>query len=158
MKKLLFFLLITLIGTQTKAQNRIVDFDSVGYPETIVIDIQSDTINNTILHKTATLFTMIYNQGNKSLSLTWTVKHYADSLGKKGKYIGDIAPDYSITSTADNDVKVTFPDGVIIEGEPTVDWVGQYDYFNYAARKAPILVHNMIKQYGAGVSNWKKRN
>lgn len=158
MKKLFLFLSITLIGFAAKSQNRIIDYDSIGYPETIVIDIPSDTINNTVLHKTATLFTMIYNQGNKSLSLTWTVKHYADSSGKKGQYIGDIAPDYSITSTADNDVKVTFPDGVIIEGEPTVDWVGQYDYFNYAARKAPILVHEMIKQYGKGISNWKKRN
>ena len=153
MKKLFFILLaLTLVfPCVTDAQNRIET-----NPQSITINVPDTVVNSTILKRKATLFTMIYNQSAKSLSLTWTVRYYSDSLGLYGSDISDIIPDYARTSIADNDVFVNPANGAIIDGVPTIDYMGQYDWFNMVAESMSINVHAMIRQYGLAITNWNK--
>jgi hypothetical protein len=37
-----------------------------------------------------------------------------------------------------------------------VSWIGQYDFFNKMGESEPVLVHDVIKQFGMGLQNWEK--
>lgn len=136
----------------------------------IEIDIPDLVIGAITLKRKAKLFTMIYNQAVKSLTLTWIVS-YPDLQGMKGLQT------YSKESVADNSTMVDTTTGAILQptitnvpvldanGNPVLDangnpettqqttypgtYTGQYDFFNYLAENDPIKVHDMIRQYGA---------
>jgi len=137
-------------------------------PQAIELNIPDVVIDSTILKRKAKLFTMIYNQNSKSLTLNWTVSFFANDGGNYGEPLSFI-PSYSKESIADNTTAVNPATGQIIsmvdildaDGNVTgqdyaIDWMGQYDFFNMLAENQPIQVHDMIRQYGIGVSNWDK--
>lgn len=159
MKKCIF-LLSMLIGLFAAAQDT-TTFARINYnPVAIVINIPNVVVNTTTLKRTATLFTMTYNQQSQSLSLNWTIKFYADSLGSYGAYLGNVIPNYSKEIIANNTVFVNPKTGAIllpdINGKYLMPYLGQYDFFNMLAENQPLKVHDMIRLYGQQVLNWDK--
>lgn len=126
-------------------------------PVRITIDIPDLVVNSLSLKRTATLFTMIYNQATKSLTLAWLVE-YTDLQGIKG------LSSYTKESIADNSTMVDVNTGAILSpvldanGDPVLDangnntyagdYIGQYDWFNNLAETQQIKVHDLIRAYG----------
>jgi len=129
-------------------------------PIPISIDIADVEINGTILKRKATLFTMTYNQSAKYLVLNWSVSFFADSLGFYGRSLSEIIPSYSHESIADNNTFVNPATGQILIADSTghysINYMGQYDWFNMMAETQPLQIHDMIRQYGMLVTNWEK--
>lgn len=120
----------------------------------ITINIPDVQVGNTILKRKAQLFTMIYNQNNKSLVLNWVVKYYADNEGEYGEELtASGISSYSKESVANNTVFVNPSTGAFVaEGTPGA--IGQYDFFYYLAENKDINVHDLIRAYGASVEEW----
>jgi hypothetical protein len=129
-------------------------------PVRIEIDIPDLVIGEVSLKRKATLFTLIYNQSVKTLTLSWIVS-YPDIEEAKG-----ISP-YTRESIADNTTMVDVATGAILTPTVTVDeetgenittypgdYIGQYDWFNMIAETQQLQVHDMIRQYGVQVSSW----
>jgi hypothetical protein len=143
MKKLLTVLLLS-ISTLGFAQSN----------EPIKISIPDLVINQTKIKRKAELHTMIYNQASKSLVLNWKVSYYADSSGHFGQPINiNGISSYSKESIANNTVFVNPSTGAFVaEGTPGA--IGQYDFFYYLAENQDINVHDLIRAYGAAVTEW----
>ena len=122
------------------------------YP--IVLDIPDVVINETILKRKASLFTMTYNISKQYVALAWEVTYY--SAKDDGSYGDEISfiPKYTKESVADNTVKVDST-GQILQPDPEGNYppgaIGQFDFFNNMAENVPIKVNAVIRQYGAGV-------
>jgi len=145
-------------------------------PVDIVLEIPDVQIEGTTIKRKANLFALIYNMNTKQVSISWTVTHYAQNgNGTYGANLSDIIPSYSKEQIATNDVPVNPITGFPIDPEsmlPTittnsetgertvipsnVQWMGQYDFFNKMGESEPILVHDVIKQFGMGLQNWDK--
>ena len=145
-------------------------------PVEIVLEIPDVTIDATTLKRKAKLFALIYNMHTKQVSISWTVSHYAKNPdGSYGDSLSKIVPDYSKEQIATNDVPVNPITGFPIDPEllnplvltnsetgeqtviqSTVSWIGQYDFFNIMGESEPILIHDVIKQFGMGLQNWEK--
>ena len=125
------------------------------YP--IVLDIPDVVINETILKRKASLFTMTYNISKQYVALAWEVTYY--SAKDDGSYGDEISfiPKYTKESVADNSTKVdstgkiVYPDS---SGNYPPGSIGQFDYFNNMAENTPILVNYVIKQYGEAIKEW----
>ena len=122
------------------------------YP--IVLEIPDVVINETILKRKASLFTMTYNIGKQYVALAWEISYYATKEdGTYGEPITFI-PAYTKESVADNTVKVDST-GQILQPDQDGNYppgaIGQFDFFNNMAENMPILVNSVIRQYGAGV-------
>ena len=129
--------------------------------EPIEINLPSKTINGTKLKMKAKLFTMLYNQESKSLTLNWKVSYYADSAGHYGQKLNlPGVSTYSVESVARNTVRVIPATGEIIEPDslvgypPDLELMGQYDFFYNLAENNEINVHNLIRAYGSAVKEW----
>ena len=126
----------------------------------IVIPIPNVIINNTTLRRTATLFTMTYNQSAQTVVLNWTIKFYSDSAGTCGAYLGAVIPDYSKEVVASNASFVNPSTGAFVipdsKGNYPMNYMGQYDFFNYIAETQPLKVHSLIRQYGYQILSWDK--
>jgi hypothetical protein len=145
-------------------------------PVDIVLEIPDVTIDATTLKRKAKLFALIYNMHTKQVSISWTVSHYAkNDDGSYGNSLSKIVPDYSKEQIATNDVAVNPITGFPLDPESiqptiltnsetgeqtviqsTVSWIGQYDFFNKMGESEPVLVHDVIKQFGMGLQNWEK--
>lgn len=151
MKQLFYILAITLsiYGGENKAQGLLPSAH-----DAIVLNISDTVVDNTVIKRKAELFTMVYNMKLHFLSLTWSVKHYADSSGQYGEYLGGLVPDKTKETIADNTVFVNATNGDFVYPDSTgqfqtdIPIIGQYDFFNYAAGHIPIIVNDLIKQYG----------
>jgi hypothetical protein len=137
----------------------------------IEIEIPSIEIGSTVIRRKAKLFSLIYNKGSKEVAIAWTVQHYAATTADGyGEYLAFI-PDWSKTSVADNttmcDVTNGFPiqmieigqdeDGDPLYGyDPAINYTGQYDFFCQLAETQPVLIHQMIIQFGNNVVSWEK--
>lgn len=137
----------------------------------IEIPIPGIEIDQTLIKRKAKLFSLIYNKKSKEVSIAWTVQHYAAAADGYGEYLSFI-PDWSKTSVADNttmcDVTNGFPIEMIevgkdAEGQPIMDYdpainyTGQYDFFSVLAESQPVLIHQMIIQFGNNVKSWEKK-
>lgn len=152
----LFFLALILISATSYGQDTL-PYTVISYPTPqITIPISDVVVNNTIVKRKATLFTMIYNQQSKTLSLSWTVNFFANNNGEYGESISNIAPSYTRETIADNTTLVNLSTGAILDN-PTGNVMGQYDWFFMIATTQPIIVNDMIRQYGLNVTNWDKR-
>lgn len=158
MKKIISIILIAF-SFQSSAQDS--TYQIAYNAEPITISIPDYVVNGTKVKRKASLFTMTYNQYAKTLSLIWTVKCYADSLGKYGEYIGAMIPDYSRESVADNLTAVNPQTGQILEADSTgkyaINWMGQYDWFHMVSEAQPLHVANLIRQYGSMMQSWNKK-
>jgi hypothetical protein len=145
-------------------------------PVDIVLEIPDVKIEGTTIKRKAVLFALIYNMNTKQVSISWTVTHYApNGNGTYGANLSDIIPSYSKEQIATNDVAVNPITGFPLDPESiqptiltnsetgeqtviqsTVSWIGQYDFFNKMGESEPILVHDVIKQFGMGLQNWDK--
>lgn len=143
MKKLLTVLLLSISSLANAQSNA-----------PIKINITDVVINQTKIKRKAELHTMIYNQANKSLVLNWKVSYYADSSGHFGQPINiNGISSYSKESIANNTVFVNPSTGAFVaEGTPGA--IGQYDFFYYLAENQDINVHDLIRAYGAAVTEW----
>ena len=125
----------------------------------ITINIADLVVGDTVIKRKATLFTMTYNQFTKTVSLSWTVKSYANDGGDYGDALTMI-PDYSKESIADNNVAVNPATGEILiadeNGDYEMDYLGQYDFFYTMGATVDIKVHDVITQYGNQMTNWDK--
>jgi hypothetical protein len=137
----------------------------------IEIEIPSMEIGSTVIRRKAKLFSLIYNKGSKEVAIAWTVQHYAATTADGyGEYLAFI-PDWSKTSVADNttmcDVTNGFPIQIIQLGQdedgdplygydPAINYTGQYDFFCHLAETQPVLIHQMIIQFGNNVVSWEK--
>jgi len=137
----------------------------------IEIEIPSIEIGSTVIRRKAKLFSLIYNKGSKEVAIAWTVQHYAATTADGyGEYLAFI-PDWSKTSVADNstmcNVTNGFPiqmiqlgqdeDGDPLYGyDPAINYTGQYDFFCQLAETQPVLIHQMIIQFGNNVVSWEK--
>jgi len=136
----------------------------------IEIAIPDIEIGQTVIKRKAKLFSLIYNKGSKEVSVAWIIQHYAATAEGFGEYLGFI-PDWSKTSVADNttmcDVTNGFPiqmievgqdeDGdPIFDYDPAINYTGQYDFFSNLAQTQPVMIHQMIIQFGNLVESWVK--
>lgn len=159
MKKLLFILLV-FAAFGASAQDT-TTYHRIPYtPIAIVINIPDLVVNGTKVKRTATLFTMTYNMQYQTLSLNWTIKAYADSSGSYSTYLGQFITNYSKESIADDNTFVNPQTGAFLypdaNGKYSMNYMGQYDFFNYLAETQPLKVHDLIRQYGMQVTNWDK--
>lgn len=143
MKKLLSILLLAVSST-TFAQSN----------EPIKINISDVVINQTTIKRKAELSAMIYNQANKVLVLNWKVSYYSDSSGHYGTPISiNGIGSYNRESIANNSVLVNPSTGAFVpDGTPGA--IGQYDFFYFLAENKDINVHDLIRAYGAAVTEW----
>lgn len=152
---LLFFACIFVVKANDTTYKRI-----AYTPVVIVIQIPNVLINNTTIRRTATLFTMTYNQTAQTVVLNWTIKFYADSSGSYGAYLGSVIPDYSKEVTASNNSFVNPNTGAFLlpdsNGKYSMSYMGQYDFFNMIAESQPLKVHSLIRQYGYQIVYWDK--
>lgn len=126
-------------------------------PIEIEIDIPDLVTGAVTLKRKAKLFTLIYNQATKALTLSWIVSY--PELNAKG------ISSYSKESTADNTTMVNVQTGEVLQPEIITNaegviettypgnYIGQYDWFNYVAETQPLNVHDLIRQYGMQ-ANW----
>ena len=119
----------------------------------ITINIPDKVVNQTIIKRKAELFTLLYNQHSKEVALNWTIKSFANDNGDYGALIAELVPDTSVEMVADNTTFVNPATGEIltpdpVTGEYSMDYVGQYDFFYSIAAASPIVLHNLITQYG----------
>ena len=162
MKRILLSLCL-FVSLLAAAQDTTIHQRIIHPPVRIVIDIPDLKINETVLKRKATFFTMTYNQKAESLALNWTVQFYADSSGTYGRYLGGEGgsiPDKSKEIIADNSTFVDPATGAIVysnaAGLYNIDYMGQYDWFNMIAENQPIKVHDMMREYGEKIANWDK--
>lgn len=143
MKKFITILLLSISSICTAQSN-----------EPIKINISDVVINQTKIKRKAELHTMIYNQANKALVLTWKVSYFADSSGFFGQPINiNGISSYSKESIANNTVMVNPTTGAIVP-DSTEGAIGQYDFFYSLAENQNINVHDLIRAYGAAVAEW----
>lgn len=136
----------------------------------IEIEIPDIEIGQTLIKRKAKLFSLIYNKGSKEVAIAWTVQHYAAAADSYGDYLSFI-PDWSLTSVADNttmcDVTNGFPinkievgqdenGNPIMDYDPAINYTGQYDFFCQLAETQPVMIHQMIIQFGNNVTSWEK--
>jgi hypothetical protein len=140
-------------------------------PQRIQISIPDFISGETVIKRTATLFTLVYNQAAGALVLTWIVKHFAKNEDNTaGEYLGGTIPDWSKESLADNTSMCDVTNGHPIEKinvgteeepvydyDPNINYTGQYDFFNQAAEAGPLQVHDMIREFGSLVESWDKK-
>lgn len=137
----------------------------------IEIEIPSIEIDQTIIKRKAKFFSLIYNRESKEVALAWIVKHYAATANGYGEYLSFIN-DWGKTSVADNttmcDVTNGFPIYKIVIGQdengedildydPAINYTGQYDFFSNLAETQPVLIHQMIIQFGNNIVSWDKK-
>ena len=119
------------------------------YP--IVLDIPDVVINETILKRKASLFTMTYNLGRQYVSLNWEVTYYAAKEdGTYGDAISFI-PKYTKENVADNTTKVDSTGTIVLpdaEGNYPPGVIGQFVLFNNVAEYVPVKVNAVIRQEG----------
>lgn len=118
--------------------------------EPIVLEIPNKIVDNTIVKRKAILTEMVYNQVHKVLSITWEVEHFSqmpdDTYGTSLK--STLAPSKIKISKADNDRLVNPTTGQKLTNTDGVDYMGEYDWFYMMAETQPLMVHNLIRQYG----------
>lgn len=139
----------------------------------IQIEIPDLVIGGVALKRKATLHSFTYDQINKYLSLAWKVEFfetlegdlYGDIITKQGinSYMKDVVANNSIMVDVNTGIEI-YPEDRLVENEDgtssmvmgydeTITYTGQYDWFNFYAETNSILVHEMIKVYGAR-TNW----
>ncbi len=157
MKKLLVLILV-VVSLFCKAQtDTSIHYTVILYITTpITLEIPDLVINNTILKRKAICIRMTFEQSIKQVSVRWGVRYYADTLGSYGKELSNTFDPYEIEAVADNKTFVDPATGVI-EDNPTGNVMGQYDWFFMIASMHPIVVNEMIRQYGMSVQNWNKK-
>lgn len=150
MKKILF-ILIALIATTTVYSQ----LDTSYKPVNIVLEIPNTVKGETVLKRKAELQSMIYNTNDKTLSLVWSIKYYADTSIGYGQYLGSIIPDKVKITVANDNVMVNTTTGAFVYKDSAGNYpsnikyiIGQYSFFNRIAQFASINVHGLIKQYG----------
>ena len=124
----------------------------------IVLNIPDIEVGETTLKRTATYSDLKDSRTLKTLSLIWIVKYYAvDSLGNYAAYMGSIFPDKIKTFTATNNVMVNPSNGQVLtpdkDGNYSMNYTGQYDFFNSIADNVAIKLSDIIRQYGIA-ANW----
>ena len=127
--------------------------------EQIEIQIPDIVINSSVLKRKAKLFTMTYNQQAKYVALNWIVSYYSDSSGYYGQPISiNGVSNYSKETVANNTVMVNPTTGAFVykneEGDYPIGSIGQYDFFWRISEYNEVNVHNLIRSYGAAVTNW----
>lgn len=160
MKQILFALLV-ILSINAKCQDTTAQYGRIAYTDVaIVINIPDVIINQTVIKRTATLFTMTYNQYTQTLALNWTVKFYANVSGSYGMYLGGFIADYSKEIVATNQSFVNPATGAFVlpdaNGKYPMNYMGQYDFFNMIAENQSLKVHSLIRQYGYQILDWSK--
>jgi len=147
-------------------------------PVDIILEIPDVTINATTLKRKAVVHSMIYNLSKKTVSVSWIVKHYAKTAeGGYGEELSELVPAYTREQVATNDVPVNPITGMPLDPDdikPTIEthpetgevisvtesltpWIGQYDFFNNMGEKVPVIVNDIIRQFGQGLQDWSKQ-
>lgn len=126
-------------------------------PKTIELEIPDINIDDTIIKRKAFLISLEYHNQGKFVLLNWKIKHYANNNGTYGNLLEFIA-DRGMVLTADDSTMVNSQTGAFvypdINGDyPNVPYCGQYTFFNKLAEFQPLIIHNLIKQYGQQ-ANW----
>jgi len=126
--------------------------------ENIILEIDDIIIDNTIIKRKAYLLSMIYNITNKTVVLNWEIRHYGSTINNQyGEYLINIIPNKTKTTTADNTTFVNSQTGAFVypdsEDFIDVDYIGQFDFFSKLAENQPIIVNELIRQYGQQ-TNW----
>ena len=145
--------------------------------EEIRITIPNLVQNNTTIAREAYMISMVYDSGVKQVVINWGVQHFSINIdGTKGEYLGNIIPDYVRPTIAHNGTMCDITNGYPIDSRipadadltaveppaPDYSWfdgnyTGQYDFFAYLAQVQPIMVNQMVRNFGLMVANWTKR-
>jgi len=140
-------------------------------PVEIEIEIPSIVIDETTILRKAKCFSLVYNRNSQEVALAWTVKHYAATATGYGEYLSFI-PDWGLTSVADNTTMCDVTNGKpiykivvgqdengndIMDYDPAINFTGQYDFFSNLAETQPVMIHQMMIQFGNDVVSWDKR-
>jgi len=120
----------------------------------IQLEIPDYVVSETILKRRARLITMTYNLKAKYFALGWQVGYYENLAD--GSYGAPIEQDgitsYSKETVADNTVMVDVTNGQVVlpdeEGNYPVDYTGQYDYINNLLETTPVMIHEILRNYG----------
>ena len=145
--------------------------------EEIRISIPNLVQNNTTIVREAYMQSMNYNTDAKQVIISWRVQHFSINIdGTKGDSLDNIIPDYTRETIAHNETMCDISNGYPIEPRVSIDadltaveppapdyswfegnYTGQYDFFAYLAETQPIMVNQMIRNFGLMVANWDKK-
>ena len=130
----------------------------------IRISIPDLTVENTTVKREAYVSYMKYDNDAKRVVVDWVVQHFAAKAdGSKGEYLGAVIPDYIRPNIADNNVMCDISTGAPIQPDENgeypanVNYTGQYDFFYNLGESSPIIVNDVIRQFGLGITDWSKR-
>lgn len=129
------------------------------YP--VKIRIPNLSINNTTIYREATATEMKYSFENERVILTWLVQHFSVlDNDEKGEYLGDFISDYRKTTTATNNDLCDISNGYPLTEEQILEdkitYTGQFSFFQTLAETQPILVNELIRNFGLLIEDWKK--
>jgi len=142
MKKLIVLISILFLSVGAMAQ------------QSIVINIPDFEINGTVLKRKASAEKLNYSLGSKTVSVLWRVDFFADNSGAYGPVINRPGINsYYKETVADNSVKVNPLTGAFVPSD-TPGAIGQYDFFFNLAENVEVKVNNLIRAYGAAVTEW----
>lgn len=130
----------------------------------IRISIPDLVVDNTVIKREAYCSRMEYNIDAKNVVVFWIVQHFSTQEdGTKGIYMGDFIPDYIRPNIADNTTMCDVTTGIPIQPDSEgnypegVNYTGQFDFFMNMGEYTPIVVNQVIKQFGQGITDWSKR-
>ena len=129
--------------------------------EEIRISIPKLIQDNTAIVREAYMSNLIYDNDAQTVTVNWVVQHFSElPNGEKGETLGNIIPDYIRKTVAHNGTMCNITNGVPIDvnedGTYEGDYTGQYDFFAYLGETQPILLNNMIRDFGGRVATWTK--
>lgn len=155
MKKIVVILCL-LLAFKSEAQ-----LDTSYHAKQIIMNIPDTSFGETVIKRKARLLSMIYNVNDSTLTLVWNIQHYADSADTYGQYLIGFIPDKVKQTRADNTVMVNSSTGAFVYPDSAgnypknVKYIGQFNFFQKLAEYQPIIVDNLILQYGAN-TNWNE--
>jgi len=129
--------------------------------EEIRISIPKLIQDNTAIVREAYMSNLIYDNDAQTVTVNWVVQHFSElPNGEKGETLGNIIPDYIRKTVAHNGTMCDINNGVPLDpnedGTYEGDYTGQYDFFAYLGETQPILLNNMIRDFGGRVATWTK--
>ena len=119
----------------------------------IILEIPDIVVDTTVLKRKAKLESLVYNMDRKEISISWIITTYsANPDGTYGEDLSAIVPRGTREQFGNNNVLVNPVTGMPIENSDE-DSIGQYDFFNNMGENKLIKVHDVIRQFGAGLQN-----
>jgi hypothetical protein len=95
------------------------------------------------------VITRVYGETQPAYSYPQTTIEIQQVVDENGELV-DVEVEVPVLDENGNPVMIEVPEYTPYTDEVTynVDWMGQYDWFNMIGETTPVIVHDLIRQYG----------